>query len=216
MAEEVTDSAKLAVSFRLGLQITEVWDAGTEARAYSGLKVRYNGYEEALRAQTREAIAEAIKSAEEGLTSSQIARRIRGMVEGRSMYPGVYAEAYKQAKDRGASDAEAERAGDAKARRYRANLIAGTESRTFQNTATLEALDKGGVVRVRVTDGDGCGWRTHEDLDKAHGTKRPLADARRYTLAHPACRRRFYPVTEAPPAEGSGGAQEGGGSGEGV
>ncbi len=36
-----------------------------------------------------------------------------------------------------------------------------------------------------------CGWRTHDDKDKAHGTLRRVADARKHVTAHPNCTRAF-------------------------
>ncbi len=111
------------------------------------------------------------------------------------MYPGIYEEAYRAAKAAGGTDAQSERAGEAKARRYRANLIAEAEVRTYQNVAALESMMVSGAVeRVKVADGGECGWRYHEDTDRADGTTRLLAEARRFPVVHPRCKRRFYPV----------------------
>lgn len=182
------------VALRLAISEGEIWDEATSNAAKTLLVRMSQAYEDALNKQTQAAILEAIKGAESGESVASIARRIKSMVNGREMYPGVFKEGYDAAKAAGADEEQATRAGESKARRYRAKLIAETETRTYQNQVTLEAYEKGGVQKVKVTDGDGCGWRDHGDPDKAHNTTRLLSDARKYALAHPNCKRRFYPI----------------------
>lgn len=183
-----------SVILRLAIVESKVWDEEVSNTVKSLLLLQANAYQTALIEQTRKAIEEAIKGAESGESVVSIARRIKANIAGREMYPGIFAEAYQAAKDAGATEEQALRAGESKARRYRAKLIAETETRTFQNNATLEGFEKAGLQKVKVTDGDGCGWRKHNDTDKAHNTTRELKDAKKYPLAHPNCKRRFYPV----------------------
>lgn len=91
----------------------------------------------------------------------------------------------------------------------RAALIAVTETATAYNGSTLAAYRDSGVVeQVQVFDGAGCGWRTHDDEDKADGSLRSLDEATEHPIAHPRCRRAFGPVTgggeppEEPPTSG--------------
>jgi HK97 family phage portal protein len=182
------------VSLRLGISESSVWGADSSNTVKSLLLGAASSYEDGFTKQSRNAILEAIKGAESGESVASISRRIKSLVSGRDMYPGIYKEGYDAAKAAGASEEQAQRAGESKARRYRAKLIAETETRTYQNQVTLEGYEKGGVQKVKVTDGDGCGWRDHFDPDKAHNTIRLLGDARKYALAHPNCKRRFYPA----------------------
>jgi HK97 family phage portal protein len=189
--EEVTVDT---VSLRLAIAEGEVWGQDASNEVKSILLLMSQSYEDALTEQTRQAILQAIKGAESGESVASIARRIKGLVSGKEMYPGVYKEGYDAAKAAGASEEQAQRAGENRASRYRAKLIAETETRTYQNQVTLESYAKGGVQKVKVTDGDGCGWREHNDIDKAHNTIRLLGDARKFVLAHPNCKRRFFPI----------------------
>lgn len=197
MGEDIEDTARITVSLRLGLPLEDVWNDSTAATAASQLKRYAASYEDAIRAQSKAAILEAIKAAQDGESAAQIARRIKGMVEGRSLYPGIYKEAYAKAKAAKATNEQAERAGDSAAKRYRANLIAEAETRTYQNVAVLESLNTSGrVAKVKVIDGSECGWKYHDDTDRANNTTRSLEEARRYPVVHPRCKRRFYPVED--------------------
>lgn len=113
------------------------------------------------------------------------------------MYPGLYKEGYDAAKAAGASEEQAQRAGENRATRYRAKLIAETETRKYQNDVTLSSYEKGGVQKVKVTDGADCGWREHDDQDKANNSIRLVGDAKKFSLAHPNCQRRFYPIRKS-------------------
>jgi len=65
---------------------------------------------------------------------------------------------------------------------------------TTANTAAAHtALDELGVDFVEVRDGHGCGWRDHEDEDKADRTLRTVQDALAHPTAHPHCVREFLP-----------------------
>lgn len=194
MAKGIEEDTVTSISLRLAIGEGEVWDEGSSNAVKSLLVQMAQSYESGLIEQTKAAIAEAIKGAEQGESAASIARRIKGMVSGREMYPGVYKEGYDAAIRAGASEDQARRAGESKASRYRAKLIAETETRTYQNQVTLEGYSKGGVQKVKVTDGPDCGWVDHDDLDKAHNSIRLIGDARKYTLAHPNCKRRFFPI----------------------
>jgi HK97 family phage portal protein len=77
----------------------------------------------------------------------------------------------------------------------RARTIARTESATAYNQgAALSYRESGIVRRVRVHDGDDCGWTRHDDTDRAHGSVRDLDAARAYPLAHPNCLRALAPI----------------------
>lgn len=197
MGEDAEDGARIAVALRLALDYPAVWNESAKANGLAALRQSLTSYEDALRGQTKAAILEAIKGAEAGEAVSTIARRVKTMVAGREMYPGIFQEGYQEAKSAGANEEQAVRAGESKARRYRAGLIAESETRTYQNVIALEAMQAGGTVsKVKVVDGTACGWRTHGDADKAHNTTRELSEARRYPVVHPRCKRRFFPVEE--------------------
>lgn len=147
-------------------------------------------------AQTRDAVMKALEEGRiAGDGAGDLARRIRGMVEGRDMYPGVYRDAYERAKERGWGEEAASRAGDRAARQYRAETIARTETKTAQNRSSVEAYRASEVVEaLKVWDGDDCGWTDHEDPEKADGKVVSFDEADAYPLAHPRCLRSFGPV----------------------
>jgi HK97 family phage portal protein len=149
--------------------------------------------------QTRDAVMAALaegRAAGDG--AEALARRIRGMVEGRAMFPGVYQEAYNAAKARGWSDAAAEQAGDKAARQCRAERIARTETKTAQNYSSIAAYRHSDVVEeLTCYDGDDCGWTDHKDPDKANGKRVSFDEANQYPLAHPDCVRNFAPVVRS-------------------
>lgn len=156
---------------------------------------RVAAYTSDLKQQTVTAAREAILAAGEDESVEQIARRISQHVSGRQMYPGVFDKARKEALISGADDASADEAGELAAREHRARLVAETESRAALSYNALAAYEASGKVdSVLVVDGEGCGWRYHDDTDKANGTVRSLGEARRNLLSHPRCARRFLPV----------------------
>jgi len=142
-----------------------------------------------VRGQTQKAIMQALfEGREAGDGAEALGRRIRGMVEGREMYPGVYQRAYDRAKERGWGDEAAERAGDRAARQYRSETIARTETKTAQNLSSIQAYRQSDVVEsLKVYDGDDCGWTSHDDPDKANGKIVSFEEAAQYPLAHPRC-----------------------------
>jgi hypothetical protein len=72
----------------------------------------------------------------------------------------------------------------------RARMIAATESANAYNLAAIEGYRESGLVdEVNIYDGLECGWLTHDDPDKAHGTVRTLDDAAEHPTAHPHCQR---------------------------
>lgn len=195
MQRASVESVKKIVARALDAEVTAVWTAETQVTVDARFASRRAAYISDLREQTEDAIAQAIRDIKAGRSTEDITERIATMVSGRGMYPGKYDEAFQAAKAAGASDATAAAAGERAARLYRAGVIAETEVVTAQNIASIEAFETSGKVsKVRVSDGNACGWRSHNDPDKAHGTERSLDDSRRYALAHPHCRRRFEPI----------------------
>lgn len=83
--------------------------------------------------------------------------------------------------------------------RPRAETIARTELGHAANAASLTSYRASGlVVGVEVFDGDGCGLRSHDDPEKAHGRKLRLDQmADIPTLAHPRCVRAFGAIVDA-------------------
>jgi hypothetical protein len=150
--------------------------------------------------QTREAIMGALADGREaGDGAEALARRIRGYVEGRKMYPGVYQDAFDAAKKRGWGDAAAEKAGDRAARQYRSETISRTETKIAQNKSSILSYRNNQVVKgLLVFDGDDCGWTTHDDPDKADGKQVTFDEADAYPLAHPRCLRNFAPIVDEP------------------
>ena len=145
--------------------------------------------------QTRQAIVQALRDGREaGDGAEALGRRIRGYVEGRNMYPGVYQRAYDAARERGLGHEAAERAGDRAARQFRAETIARTETKTAQNLSSLTAYRKSEIVQgLRVFDGDGC-----EPCSIANGQVWTFDEAEARPLEHPRCVRNFAPVVREP------------------
>lgn len=130
-------------------------------------------------------------------TGAAIVQPIRETVSGRGLYPGIYQREYDAQIGRGKTPQQAHTAAERKASNYRALNIARTELGYAANAgATVRYAESGFVLAVRVHDGDGCGWRSHDDPDKANGTIRTLQEAELYTLAHPSCQRAFSPVVD--------------------
>lgn len=78
----------------------------------------------------------------------------------------------------------------------RGRTIARTELALADQGAATDRYREAGVKMVEVFDGAGCGWSSHEDGDKAHGSIRTLRQAEAQPLSHPNCRRGFMPVTD--------------------
>jgi HK97 family phage portal protein len=150
--------------------------------------------------QTRKAIMDALADGREaGDGADALARRIRGYVEGRDMYPGVYQDAFDRAKARGWGDAAAEKAGDRAARQYRSETIARTETKIAQNKSSILSYRNNPLVKgLLCFDGDDCGWTAHDDAEKADGKQVTFDEADAYPLAHPRCVRSFAPIVEEP------------------
>ncbi|WP_052479921.1 hypothetical protein [Streptomyces sp. NBRC 110035] len=65
---------------------------------------------------------------------------------------------------------------------------------TTANTAAARtALDELGTEWVEVRDGKGCGWRDHQDPDKADRTLRTVQDALAHPTSHAHCVRELLP-----------------------
>ncbi|MFF4504816.1 hypothetical protein [Streptomyces sp. NPDC001401] len=65
------------------------------------------------------------------------------------------------------------------------------KSAVAYNAGTLNRVREAGVQHVEVFDGAGCGWTSHQDLDKAGGTVRTVEEAADWPISHPRCRRAF-------------------------
>ncbi len=150
----------------------------------------------AISEQTKVAVTKALAEGRAAGDGAQaLGRRIRGMVEGRSMYPGVYKRGFDAAKARGWGDVAAEKAGDRAARQYRAETIARTETKTAQNQSTVLSYQANPVViGITVFDGAGCGWTEHDDPVEANGRQISFAEAAAQPLSHPRCVRSFGPT----------------------
>ncbi|WP_329126030.1 hypothetical protein [Streptomyces sp. NBC_01353] len=59
--------------------------------------------------------------------------------------------------------------------------------------AIRTAADQLGCDWMEVRDGPDCGWQSHQDPDRAHGTLRTVQDALAHPVAHANCQRQFYP-----------------------
>lgn len=65
---------------------------------------------------------------------------------------------------------------------------------TTANTAAARtSMDELGVSYVEIRDGHDCGWRDHQDEDKADRTLRTVQDALAHPVAHPHCQRELLP-----------------------
>lgn len=65
---------------------------------------------------------------------------------------------------------------------------------TTANTAAARtALDELGTEWVEIRDGADCGWRDHNDPDRADRTLRTVQDALAHPVAHPNCQRELLP-----------------------
>lgn len=65
---------------------------------------------------------------------------------------------------------------------------------TTANTAAARtALDELDVQFVEISDGETCGWTSHDDPDRANRTLRTVQDALAHPSAHPHCARELLP-----------------------
>lgn len=70
----------------------------------------------------------------------------------------------------------------------RAATIARTETATAYNKGAILAYERSGLVEeVECLDGGDCGWTSHQDPDRANGTRRTLKEASQYPICHPNC-----------------------------
>lgn len=68
---------------------------------------------------------------------------------------------------------------------------------TTANTASVAtAWLQLGCTSVEVRDGNGCGWRAHNDPDKADGSIRSIGDALAHPTSHANCVRELMPHLE--------------------
>lgn len=141
--------------------------------------------------QTRDAVMQALEEGRiAGDGAAALERRIRGMVEGRAMYPGVYQEAYDSYLARGYSEEAAEKAGDRAARMYRGTVISRSETKQAQNLSSVETyIDSEVVDGVIVYDG------TDDDdaCRAANGQIWTFEQSLENPIEHPQCVRAFAP-----------------------
>lgn len=77
----------------------------------------------------------------------------------------------------------------------RAETVARTELAIADNKGAIGRYQASGIVdEVDIIDGPDCGWATHTDEDKAHGTRRTLEEWSQHVIAHPRCVRSAAPV----------------------
>lgn len=91
--------------------------------------------------------------------------------------------------------------------RHYARMAARTKSAVAYNSGSLNAYYADGVGWVEVFDGRECGWRSHDDPDKAARTIRPIEEAAQYAIAHPNCGRGFGARPDVTSAEEAATAQ---------
>ena len=150
-----------------------------DAQLAPGRKVLDPGLESLLRGSgvliveineaTRAALADLlVEAAEEGLNLFQT-------VNGSDTFPGL----------RGTVE---------ETYRNRARAIARTEMAKAQQRAAHLRYAAAGVREVDIIDGPGCGWTSHDDPDKANGSRRTVAEADAFPTAHPNCTRVSLPV----------------------
>jgi len=82
----------------------------------------------------------------------------------------------------------------------RARTIARTEMANAQGqgaSARYRAAEDAGVsVLIRVADGDGCGWLSHDDPEKADGMLVTISEFEDHVIAHPNCVRAPIPEVQ--------------------
>ena len=64
-----------------------------------------------------------------------------------------------------------------------------TKAAVANNAGSVNRYAELGIGWVEVMDGSGCGWTSHDDMDRANGSIRTLEDAANHPIAHPRCRR---------------------------
>lgn len=117
--------------------------------------------------QTQDAVYQALAQARsEGLGPREVARLIRSNVEGASMYPGVYKEAYDRAVERGWSADKAAGAGDRAARQYRAEVISRTETKYAQNVSSMEIAKGSGTFNAMLAFDDQIGYHDEDCMER--------------------------------------------------
>lgn len=130
-------------------------------------------------------------------TKETLLAPLRDVVSGAGLRPGIYTEEYDRRIKQGKTEAEARDLATKKASNSRAYTIARTELGFAANAGAAARFKTSGLVlAVRVYDGDGCGWKSHTDPDKANGSIRSLEEAEQYTLGHPNCQRAYGPITD--------------------
>lgn len=79
----------------------------------------------------------------------------------------------------------------------RAQTIARTEIANSSNLTQVDWSRHAGYTRMRVSDGNGCGWSSHSDSRKANGMIVTLEEAAAHPTAHANCRRSMVPIVSS-------------------
>lgn len=88
-----------------------------------------------------------------------------------------------------------------------ARMAARTKSAVAYNAGTLNGCVEVGVGYVEIFDSPDCGFRTHDDPDRANGSVRSLAEAGLHPIAHPNCTRAVGPRPDVTTDEEAAGAE---------
>lgn len=132
----------------------------------------------------------------------QIGRRIVAINEvTRARVEGIVAQGVERGLSpakiaRGTKEFDGIRSYVAQTYKNRARVIALTETANAYNLGQVQGYRAAGVEKVRIFDGDGCGWRSHDDPDGAAGSIRTLEEAEYQPTAHPNCQRSWAPYFE--------------------
>lgn len=173
---------------------------------YAGQAARYDPgftwtgiHQETAQQLAADSYADLLRRSEEaGRTSDRFAREVRKAARervpfqatGRKTARQVGEELRERLEARGLSVATYANGRQVSMRTY-TEMAVRTKTGVAHNLGTLRGLAEMDVEWVEVFDGSDCGWRTHDDPDKANGTIRKAKDAEAHLLSHPQCRRAF-------------------------
>lgn len=124
----------------------------------------------------RRAGREQVPSIPEGVTATEAGRAFQVELEDRY---GISSVTYRN--------------GAVHTAREYTQMIARSKTAVAMNLGALNRWSEYGVAYVEVFDGSQCGWRGHDDPDRANGSIRRASEAVAYPISHPNCRRAFGP-----------------------
>lgn len=75
---------------------------------------------------------------------------------------------------------------------YADTVLSATAARAY-NTGTIRGALSKGISVFEVSDGEGCGWSSHNDPEQANGKLVTADEALAFPIAHPHCVRQFIP-----------------------